>query len=182
MQHEEHVPKLRGQPLYTNNQSYQRQRTNIFDSAEKSSRSRKKTREEVLDQCEQAISTMSDDTIGYVYVLFPGKENWESYWTSLRDSQLQFFQKIGNHSFKHAYIINGIMMRKKRKYMAFGSPAEGGKSDLRTMDVLILTHKYDSLCLYLTAPIIFESQTSHPEYSSIILDAMEEKIRNHSYT
>ena len=91
MQHEEHVPKLRGQPLYANNQSYQRQRTSIFDSAEKSSRSRKKTREEVLDQCEQAISTMSDDTIGYVYVLFPGKENWESYWTSLRDSQLQFF-------------------------------------------------------------------------------------------
>ena len=99
---------------------------------------------------------MSENCLGYVYVLFPGKENWELYYAFLRDSQLQFLQSIKNHSFKHTYIINRVEMRKKRKYMSSGgAQAEGGKQDLRKMDVLILTHKYDSLCLYLTAPIIF---------------------------
>ena len=79
-------------------------------------------------------------------------------------------------------------MRKKRKYIpASGSEAKfpgilGGKNDLRVMDVLILTHQYDSLCLYLTAPIIFQTQERHPEYSSIILGFMEEKIREYSLT
>ena len=73
-------------------------------------------------------------------------------------------------------------MRKKRKYMSTGGAGtEGGKQDLRKMDVLILTHKYDSLCLYLTAPIIWKTEESHPEFASIILDAMEEKIRQHSF-
>ena len=111
---------------------------------------------------------MSENSLGDVYVLFPGKENWEKYYAYLRDSQLQFLHSIKNHSFRHSYIINRVVIRRKRKYMS-SRGQEGGSQELRKMDVLILTHKYDSLCLYITAPVIFQSKESYPEFSSIIL-------------
>ena len=44
------------------------------------------TREEVLAKCENALSKMSENSLGDVMVLFPGRENWEKYYAYLRDS------------------------------------------------------------------------------------------------
>ena len=68
---------------------------------------------------------MSDNSLGNVWVLFPGKENWEKYYAYLRDSQLQFLVSIKNHSFRHSYIINRVIIRRKRKYMS-SKGLEGG--------------------------------------------------------
>ena len=44
------------------------------------------TREQVLAKCENALSKMSENSLGDVMVLFPGRENWEKYYAYLRDS------------------------------------------------------------------------------------------------
>jgi len=69
-------------------------------------------------------------------------------------------------------------MRKTKKYVV--TPGLIGKSSLRKMDVLILTHKYDKLCFYLTVPLIFESEERYPEYKNVVLEAVEKKLHHYS--
>ena len=41
--------------------------------------------------------------------------------------------------------------------------------------MLLITHEFDDNCLFLTAPVIFHSKYSYPEFKTVILDAMMEK-------
>lgn len=60
------------------------------------------------------------------------------------------------------------MTRKSQKYVSSVTEDEGG--ELRKIDVLLLTHEYDTEALYITHPLNYLSKDRYPEYSSILLD------------
>ena len=47
-------------------------------------------------------------------------------------------------------------------------------------DVLLITHNYDKNCLFITAPIIFDTKKTYPEFKSIILETLQHKVEMHS--
>ena len=47
-------------------------------------------------------------------------------------------------------------------------------------DVLLITHAFDTNCLFLTAPIIFENKQNYPEFKNVILETLMEKLQMHS--
>jgi hypothetical protein len=44
-------------------------------------------------------------------VLFPGESVWEKYYVLYKDCRLVFLTNIKNYTFKHAYVISGIIVR-----------------------------------------------------------------------
>jgi hypothetical protein len=60
---------------------------------------------------------------------------------------------IKSHVFRHCYIVHKIIGRKSEKYVSGGTEDEGG--ELRKIDVILLTHQFDTQALYLTHPLIF---------------------------
>jgi len=42
-------------------------------------------------------------------------------------------------------------------------------------DVLLITHNYDKNCLFITAPIIFNTKKTYPECKSIILETLQQR-------
>jgi hypothetical protein len=49
--------------------------------------------------------------------------------------------------------VHKIIGRKSEKYVSGGTEDEGG--ELRKIDVILLTHQFDTQALYLTHPLIF---------------------------
>lgn len=58
-----------------------------------------------------------------------------------------------DNAFKFSYAVNKIAIRLTKKYVIDPANSE----IMRKLDVIILTHEYDTLCLYLTVPLIYES-------------------------
>jgi hypothetical protein len=56
------------------------------------------------------------------------------------------------------------------------SVTEGEGGELRKIDVLLLTHEYDTEALYVTHPLNFQSRERYPEYCQILLDKVQKKI------
>jgi hypothetical protein len=75
---------------------------------------------------------------------------------------------MDNH-FKFSYVCNKINIRRTKKYVMDPKNPD----IMRKLDVIILTHEYDSICLYLTVPLIYESVKLYPEYTSIVLEAVK---------
>ena len=89
---------------------------------------------------------------------------------------MQFMPSVKHHAFTHSYIINRITMRKTKKYITVPDTRREGETELLKKDVLLITHNYDTNCLFLTAPIIFNTRQTYPEFKNIILENFEEKI------
>ena len=119
---------------------------------------------------------MNDTTLGYVYASFPGKATWEMYYVVLKDCQMQFMPSVKHHAFISTYLVNRITIRKTKKYIAVADNSKNGQTELTKKDVLLIAHQFDTSCLFLTAPIIFNSTHNYPEFKNIILDTLMEKI------
>jgi hypothetical protein len=61
-----------------------------------------------------------------------------------------------NQSFKSSFVLAGVITRQTNKYVQVGQ-------DLRKIKVLMLCHKYDNSCLYLTLPLIYENDVQFPK-------------------
>ena len=84
---------------------------------------------------------------------------------------------VKHHAFTHTYIINRITIRKKKHYIAIPDGSKNGKVELIRKDVLLITHDYDTNCLFMTAPIIFNTRENYPEFKNVILEKLMEKIQ-----
>lgn len=60
-------------------------------------------------------------------------------------------------------MVHKVVSRKSQKYVSQITEAEGG--ELREIDVLLLTHDYDTEALYITHPLNFHSKERYLEYS-----------------
>jgi hypothetical protein len=58
-----------------------------------------------------------------------------------------------DNAFKFSYVCNKIAIRLTKKYVIDPKNPEV----MRKIDVIIATHDYDNICLYLTVPLIYES-------------------------
>ena len=76
------------------------------------------TREELIENCDNALKQVTECSLGYVYVSFPGKSSWEQYYVIMKDSQLLFMPSVKANSFTMSYLVNRITMRKTKKYIA----------------------------------------------------------------
>lgn len=123
---------------------------------------------------------MTESSLGYVYVCFPGKASWEMFYVILKDSEMHFTPSVRHHAPTHTYIINRIMMRRSKKYIAVPDKSGNGQVSLQKKDVLLITHEYDTNCLFLTAPIIFDTPHAYPEFRTTILEKYTERIENFS--
>ena len=56
-----------------------------------------------------------------------------------------------SHAPKFVYVINEAIVRPKRKYVV-----SSGASNLTKIDTLMICHKYDTVCLYVTIPAAHE--------------------------
>ncbi len=83
---------------------------------------------------------------------------------------------VKHHAFTHNYVINRITIRKTKKYIAMPDAKKPGLTELIKKDVLLITHQYDTNCLFMTAPIIFTTKQNYPEFKNVILETLEEKI------
>ena len=102
------------------------------------------------------------------------------YYVVLKDNQMQFMPTVKQHAFSYTYVVNRITMRKTKKYIAIPNESKKGQTELLKKDVLLITHSYDNNCLFLTAPIIFNTRQFYPEFKSVILETLMEKIQMHS--
>ena len=93
---------------------------------------------------------------------------------------MQFMPSVKHHAFTHSYLINRITMRLTKKYIAIPDNTQNGQAELLKKDVLLITHRYDTNCLFMTAPIIFNTKQVYPEFRDIILETMMERIQQHS--
>lgn len=96
---------------------------------------------------------MTENCLGYLYVQIPGETTWGKYFVNFKESQLQFYINAMDNAFKFSYAVNKIAIRLTKKYVIDPANSE----IMRKLDVIILTHEYDTLCLYLTVPLIYES-------------------------
>ena len=102
------------------------------------------------------LSQISKETLDYVFVKLPKKNEWKKYYVRYHNSQLLFCQSVKRHDFKCSYSMYKAMVRKTKTYI--GGVDEGKP---RKIDVIMISHKYDDDCLYLTIPEIFESPDLH---------------------
>ena len=93
---------------------------------------------------------------------------------------MQFMPTVKHHAFSYSYVVNRITMRKTKKYIAIPNESKNGQTELLKKDVLLITHRYDNNCLFVTAPIIFNTRQFYPEFKSVILETLMEKIQMHS--
>ena len=91
---------------------------------------------------------------------------------------MQFMPSVKHHAFISTYLVNRITIRKTKKYIAVPDNSKNGQTELTKKDVLLIAHQFDTSCLFLTAPIIFNSSHNYPEFKNIILDTLMEKIQN----
>lgn len=131
---------------------------------------------EVMEQCEQALKLVTESCLGHVYVSFPGKSTWEMYYVILKDAQMQFMPTIKHNTFTHSYLINRVNIRKCKKYINVPKDDNSNKSEVLKKDVLLITHDYDTHCLFMTSPIIFNTKRTYPEFKFIILETLLAKI------
>jgi hypothetical protein len=62
----------------------------------------------------------------------------------------------------------------KQKYVSSVTDDEG--SELRKIDVLLLTHQFDTEALYISHPLIFTSKERYSEYS-LLLERIDKKLQ-----
>ena len=80
-----------------------------------------------------------------------------------------------NNSFRHCYVIQKLISRKSKKYVSHITD-DDDCGDLRKIDVLLLTHEFDTIALYITHPLIYNSEERYSEYSRVLLDKIQKKI------
>lgn len=68
-----------------------------------------------------------------------------------------------------------MVSRKAQKYVSTLDD-ENDNGDLRKIDVLLLTHTYDTDALYITHPLIYKSDNRYAEYKNNLLDKIQKKI------
>jgi len=78
------------------------------------------------------------------------------------NSQLHFLSSIRTQAFRHSYIIHKVTSCKAQSYVS--TQNEDGSAEVRRIDVLLLTHDYDSDALYVTHPLMFNTKDRYPEY------------------
>ena len=88
-----------------------------------------------------------------MYAQFPGQNSWELYYVIYKNCQLQFLSSIKSHAFRHCYVVHKLVTRKSQRYVSSVTEDEGG--ELRKIDVLLLTHDFDTEALYITHPLNF---------------------------
>ena len=148
----------------------------LLDNEPKVELPKRWTEEELIENCEAALKQVNDASLGYVHVLFPGRSTWDIYYVVLKDSQMQFMPSVKHHAFTHTYIINRVTIRRTKKYIAIPDGKKKGETELMKKDVLLITHNYDNNALFMTAPIIFNTRETYPEFKKVILETLMEKI------
>lgn len=78
-----------------------------------------------------------------------------------------------NQAFKHLYALTNVITRRKKKYVASGS-------NLRKIQTIMVCHKFDTTCLFVTLPTIYESSndkiTEAQPIVNDVLTKVQEKI------
>ena len=142
-----------------------------------------KPAEQIAQQVKAALKVINDECLGYLYVLFPGETAWEKLYVIYKNCQLQFMTSIRNNQFKHSYILHKVEVRPTRKDIIsmFGQDASTPDAQrLRKIDVLMLTHRYDTKCMYVTVPQIFENEYRYPEFTDFVLEKVKRIIEKSS--
>jgi hypothetical protein len=108
------------------------------------------------------MSQINRETLDYLYVKLPHKNDWKKYYVRYQNSQLLFYNSVKKHDFKFCYIIYKALVRRSK--VSIGSSnndiMEGNDENPlekpRKIDALLISHKYDDEPLYITIPEIFE--------------------------
>lgn len=81
----------------------------------------------------------------------------------LQNGQLLFQANMKNQPFKVSYTATGVITRLNYKYVVLDN-------QLRKINAIMVCHKYDSFCLWLTLPIIYEDEqnSQNPEVLSVL--------------
>lgn len=95
------------------------------------------------------------ETLGFMYAQFPGQSTWDKCYVIYKNCQLLFHTSMKSHAPKFVYIVNEAIVRLKRKYVL-----TTGATNLTKIDSLMICHKYDTVCLYLSIPASHEIKLS----------------------
>jgi hypothetical protein len=108
-----------------------------------------------------------------MYVLLPGESDWEKFYLMYKDNSILFMTNIRNNTSKYSYAISGVIIRQTTKYINVP-----GEKKLRKIGCLMLCHSYDTLCMFLTLPMYYESQDLLGQFNRIsrVLAAVREKV------
>ena len=106
-------------------------------------------------------------------MLFPGETDWEKCYCVYKNNKLLFLTNIKNHTFKYCYVVHEALVRITTKYIV-----DPGEVKMRKIDCLMITHRYDTLCCFITVPVIFEMIEVKGAYSLQrgVLDAVHKTL------
>ena len=104
----------------------------------------------------------------------PGESVWEKLYIVLKNCKILFMSSIKSHQFKYACAACDIIVLTTTKYIIVP-----GEKKVRKIECLMLAHRFDKLCMYLTVPIFYEmgdlkGQVKHVQK---VLAAVSEKIK-----
>lgn len=99
---------------------------------------------------------LTSEGLGYQYVQMPGQTTWEKFYVIFQNGQFLFQANMKNQPFKVSYTVSGVMTRLKQKYVVLDN-------QLRKINAILVCHKYDSSCLWLTLPLIYEDEQNSQE-------------------
>ncbi len=104
------------------------------------------------------MSQINRETLDYLYVKLPHKNDWKKYYVRYQNSQLHFYSSVKRHDFKFCYIIYKALVRRSHANIGTGDIGndENPLDKPRKIDTLLISHRYDDEPLYITIPEIFE--------------------------
>lgn len=103
------------------------------------------------------INNINRETLDYLYVKFPRKDQWKKYYVRYQNSQLLFFKSVRRHDFKCSYILYKAFIR--RTTICIGGGSQEPENAPRKVDALLISHRYDDESLFLTIPEIYEKHS-----------------------
>lgn len=120
------------------------------------------------------MEEITDSTLGWLYMLPPGEDTmWEKYWVTYKNCKLYFKRFKNSYSYTFALAVSDVLVRQITKNIMVP-----GETNLRKIECLILTHQFDTLCMFATLPLLYETQNLLKQHSAVIslLNQIESKI------
>lgn len=66
---------------------------------------------------EQSLLDLTNEGLGYLYVLVPGQQVWEKFHVQYKNCLLYFSTSMKSNPFKHVYALTYVITRKTKRYV-----------------------------------------------------------------
>ena len=70
---------------------------------------------------EQSLLDLTNEGLGYLYVLVPGHLVWEKFHVQYKNCLLYFSTSMKSNPFKHVYALTYVITRRTKKYVTQGN-------------------------------------------------------------